>query len=184
MSPELEQKLYDNYPKIFPLETRARFWDLSCGDGWYPLIDRLCANIQSQVEYSRRMRAYDLRYNRALSRAIRTNDPAPLMKFVTFVMEDQRENRCRQLLATGAFKSVPRDIAQVVALQIKEKFGTLCFYYTGGDERISAMVSFAESVSSVICEVCGAPGECKTTRGWVTTLCETHRNERENRTRQ
>jgi hypothetical protein len=69
-------------------------------------------------------------------------------------------------------------VAQVVADQVKEKFGTLRFYYTGGDDYISGLVSMAESMSGVTCEECGAPGESGGS-GWISTLCETHRAERE-----
>jgi hypothetical protein len=73
-------------------------------------------------------------------------------------------------------KSVP----QVVATQIKEKFGTLRFYYEGGDDYISGLVSMAESWSAVACEECGVPGT-QNNQGWIKTLCETHRREREER---
>ena len=71
-------------------------------------------------------------------------------------------------------------IPQVVAVQVKEKFGTLRFYYDGGDDYISGLVSMAESWSAVACEECGAPGT-QNSRGWIKTLCETHRQEREQR---
>lgn len=65
-------------------------------------------------------------------------------------------------------------VPQVVAEQVKEKFGTLRFYYRGGDDYISGLVSMAESMSGVTCEQCGAPGETNG-QGWISTLCETHR---------
>jgi hypothetical protein len=71
-------------------------------------------------------------------------------------------------------------IPQVVAVQVKEKFGTLRFYYNGGDDVIDGMVRMAESWSAVACEECGAPGT-QNSRGWIKTLCETHRKEREDR---
>ena len=64
-------------------------------------------------------------------------------------------------------------VPQVTLDQVKEKFGTLRFYYTGGDDYISGLVSMAESMSSVTCEECGKPGE-RVGGGWVTTLCEEH----------
>jgi hypothetical protein len=64
-------------------------------------------------------------------------------------------------------------VPQVTLDQVKEKFGTLRFYYTGGDEYISGLVSMAESMSGVTCEVCGNPGE-RVGGGWITTLCEEH----------
>lgn len=74
------------------------------------------------------------------------------------------------------YKQVP----QVVATQVKEKFGTLRFYYAGGDDYISGLVSMAESWSAAACEECGAPGT-QNRQGWIKTLCETHRREREER---
>ena len=66
---------------------------------------------------------------------------------------------------------------QVVAGQVKEKFGGLRFYYSGGDEYISGLMSMTESVASVTCEVCGNPGKLRT-GGWLKTLCQEHHNER------
>jgi hypothetical protein len=69
-------------------------------------------------------------------------------------------------------------VAQVVAEQVKEKFGTLRFYYRGGDDYISGLVSMAEAMSGVTCEQCGKPGTTKPSQtGWVGTLCEEHRGE-------
>ncbi len=62
-------------------------------------------------------------------------------------------------------------IPQVTLDQVKEKFGTLRFYYTGGDEYIHGMVAMAEAMSGVTCESCGNPGERKGS-GWVHTYCE------------
>jgi hypothetical protein len=69
--------------------------------------------------------------------------------------------------------SVPDEVAQVTVSQVKEKFGTLRFYYSGGDDRIDGMVRMAESLSSVICEVCGDRGQLRG-RGWWYTACERH----------
>ena len=67
---------------------------------------------------------------------------------------------------------------QVVIEQIKEKFGTLRFYYQGGDEFIHGAVWLAESMSAAMCEECGAPGK-RTQGGWIQTLCDFHIAERE-----
>ena len=64
-----------------------------------------------------------------------------------------------------------KQVAQVTLDQVKEKFGTLRFYYTGGDDEISGMVRMAESMSGVTCEECGNPGE-RRGGGWVHTFCE------------
>ena len=69
-------------------------------------------------------------------------------------------------------------VAQVVVSQLKEKYGTLRFYYSGGDDTIDGMVSMAESMSGVTCEECGNIGESNN-GGWIKVLCEPHREERE-----
>ena len=62
-------------------------------------------------------------------------------------------------------------IPQVVAIQVKEKFGGLRFYYSGGDETVWGMAYMAEALSECTCEVCGSPGE-QTHGGWIKTLCK------------
>jgi len=70
---------------------------------------------------------------------------------------------------------------QVVADQIKEKFGTLRFYYSTiptsdlnidpiVDEIISDVVSAAERRSAYICENTGKRGELCSRMGWLRTL--------------
>jgi CDGSH-type Zn-finger protein len=55
MSPDLEDKLYNKYPKIFRKEdradeTHAMYYGIQCNDGWYALIDLLCSFIQQSVD--------------------------------------------------------------------------------------------------------------------------------------
>jgi hypothetical protein len=71
-----------------------------------------------------------------------------------------------------------KDCPQVVVEQIKEKFGTLRFYYEGGDDFVNGAVWLAESMSGKMCEECGAPGK-RTQGGWVQTLCDFHIVEKE-----
>jgi hypothetical protein len=42
MSPELEKKLVDKYPKLF---SSKQFWGFECGDGWFDILDHLCGAI-------------------------------------------------------------------------------------------------------------------------------------------
>ena len=71
-------------------------------------------------------------------------------------------------------------VPQVTVDQVKEKFGTLRFYYSGGDDTIDGMVRMAESMSGTTCEMCGNIGE-SSSEGWIKVLCETHREERNRR---
>ena len=57
--------------------------------------------------------------------------------------------------------------------QVKEKFGTLSFYYTGGDKYIHGMVSMATSMSARTCEDCGTTdGVGVTERRWIHVCCK------------
>lgn len=55
MRKELDKKLCEKYPKIFrdrnesPRVT-SMYWGFSCDDGWYGLIDALCATIKRHAE--------------------------------------------------------------------------------------------------------------------------------------
>jgi hypothetical protein len=95
--------------------------------------------------------------------------------------ERQREVAIRfnSKAASGEMREVPEEIPQVTVDQVKEKFGTLRFYYTGGDDYIDGLVSMAESMSSVTCETCGNPGK-STGGGWIKTVCEAHSGRKNN----
>lgn len=58
--------------------------------------------------------------------------------------------------------------------QVKEKFGTLRFYYIGGDDTIDKLVDAAETESAITCEMCGKVGKTTNINGWLSTLCEEH----------
>lgn len=64
--------------------------------------------------------------------------------------------------------------AQVVAVQVKEKFGGLRFYYDGGDDVIDGMVRMAESWASHTCETCGDKGKHRVDGGWHYVACDKH----------
>lgn len=64
------------------------------------------------------------------------------------------------------------DKSQVVAAQVKTKFGGLRFYINGGTDEQYGAISFAESLSYSICEYCGSMEDVGQTRGWIITLCK------------
>lgn len=121
MTPELDAKLVAKYPKIFAdrnasMQETAMCWGFSCNDGWYWLIDELCAVLQWDTD--------------------KNGQP------------------------------------QVVATQVKEKFGTLRFYTQGENDGQRGMIRLAQSMSARICECCGSTRDVEETEiGWVKTLC-------------
>jgi hypothetical protein len=83
--------------------------------------------------------------------------------------DEYKEKRLGEIVA-GDFRAVPESIPQVTLDQVKEKFGTLRFYYSGGDDVIDGMVRMAESMTEVTCEGCGNIGE-RRGGGWIHTYC-------------
>ncbi len=59
------------------------------------------------------------------------------------------------------------------ASQIKEKYGTLRFYLSGGTNEMYAITDKAQSQSSKTCETCGHPGKLRG-QGWFYTACWRH----------
>lgn len=58
MSPELEEKLYTNYPALFALREKGpqascMCFGCECSDGWYDILDSLCHDIQQHIKQGR-----------------------------------------------------------------------------------------------------------------------------------
>lgn len=68
------------------------------------------------------------------------------------------------------------NIPAVVATQVKEKFGGLRFYTRGGDAYTAALTWFADTLSTFVCEECGAPA-LRTGDSWIKTRCARHGGE-------
>jgi hypothetical protein len=150
MKKELDEQLCSKYPKIFVdrhgnmMET-AMCWGFDIGDGWYNIIDQLCFEIQSHLDWKND----------------KSRNYVPVYRWYNII------GHLRNFL--NRFKK-RQQIAQVVATQVKEKFGTLRFYYAGGDDVVDGMLRMAEAMSSVTCEECGNPGKVEG-MGWLKARC-------------
>lgn len=80
---------------------------------------------------------------------------------------------CSEIQAHIDNKNKTDPIPQTVAVQVKEKYGSLRFYVNTGDDTVYALIDFAETLSSSTCEVCGSPGKARG-GGWIKTLCDYH----------
>ena len=56
-------------------------------------------------------------------------------------------------------------------VQIKEKYGSLRFYFDGGNKAIHDIVSKYEKLSARTCIDCGAPAT-RVTTGWICPCCD------------
>lgn len=65
------------------------------------------------------------------------------------------------------------EVPALTVVRVKEKWGGLRVYYTGGDEVCRKMVDKAMEASLTICEVCGDSGELVGKR-WFSVRCRAH----------
>ena len=134
---EFVTRLETAYPAMFT----QKYGGVAIGEGWWPILEALCGQIDAYTKW--------------------------------------RNNTRESLLKANPYNhTIPEAVPQVTVAQIKEKFGGLRFYYDGGDEHISGMVRMAEMWAGRSCEECGTPGE-RGGSGWISTLCATHRAERD-----
>ena len=61
----------------------------------------------------------------------------------------------------------------IVATQVKEKWGELVVYADGTDDEADRLIEAAREASTSICEECGAPGRLYR-RGWQQVRCPAH----------
>jgi len=75
-------------------------------------------------------------------------------------------------------KELPSDERRTFAvLEIRQKFGTLTVYLSGGlTPAMSEAIDAAREASMVSCEVCGAAGTLAERRGWTSVKCHAHEN--------
>ena len=173
MRQELDAALCAKYPKMFvnrnkSMQETCMCWGFDHGDGWYNIIDQLCGNIQHHIDWSVKQRDFAITYNDMMLQA-RARNWVPFEEYYKHYTEEAREHVRIEILQLN-FRDVPELITQVTVDQVKEKFGTLRFYYTGGNTYIDGLVSMAESMSGVTCEECGNPGEQRG-GGWIHTYC-------------
>lgn len=196
MNKELQNKLFEKYPKIFrqkdlSMQETCMCWGITTGDGWYQLIDDLCAQIQWRCDHP----SYKITNGKLIDilnwPLVKLNNGlykvehwcnGEFKKRVGFQTWQSGEYEKRKgKLIRKLIRKIPRvpytgkyeEKYQIEATQVKEKFGGLRFYYSGGNEETSAMISFAEALSYKICEECGRyDNTVGSTSGWITTICK------------
>lgn len=164
MDSELQNKLYEKYPKIFRQKDMDKTetlmcWGISCGNGWFNIIDTLCREIQDMVDKPHK----NIELYAKFSKEARENGDVSKSRMWEGKIAEER------------LKIIP----QVEAVQVKEKYGTLRFYVNHHSEIIDAIISFAEEMSGVTCDACGSPGQSNN-RGWISTMCNPCREEKSN----
>ena len=177
MKKELDEYLCKTYPKMMVnrdkhMQETCMCWGFECGDGWFNILDQLMGNIQHHIDWKEKQRNGAFKYNEMAAQAKAGNFDLFEEDMKALTDAEYKEKRLAEIVA-GDFRIVPDSVPQVTLDQVKEKFGTLRFYYTGGDDYISGLVSMAESMSDITCETCGKPGT-STGGSWIKTACLEH----------
>lgn len=198
MKKELQEGLFKNYPHFFmdlpiypygdstkevleSLESLLRQEDpvvpiqfgIECGDGWYMILNDLLHNIDDHLHWDNVRRMGEVKNN--FLRSILKNLKRRTYRLPHWL--SRRTNRVISLIEGSLKKGRPPIPFRID--QIKEKYGGLRFYYSGGTEAISGMVYLAESLSYSICETCGTTKNVGSTSGWIYTICKTCWNKNE-----
>jgi hypothetical protein len=151
---EYDEYLCSTYPKLY--KNRNLTPQQSCfsvgfeiGNGWYNIIKGLSLCIQGTIDANTKER-WRIRKEKRL--------------WEKMPHDDQAKNHWLN-------RVMPEKIPQVTVDQVKEKFGTLRFYYSGGNDAIEHFVSYADVMSSLTCERCGGVAETDYSKNWVSTIC-------------
>lgn len=175
MKAELQQKIFDKYPKIFgdrtkPMTETCMCWGIDVGDGWYEIIDTLCEALTNTYTTS-----------------IQVDEEDGMRLGIEPYNFDGK---------TSYYFTI--EPPQVIASQVKEKFGMLRFYHYFEHNKdvnflletgkypllkeacdrfynyVDGIVHFAETASVSTCEITGLPGELHasggTRMGWLKVL--------------
>lgn len=148
MNKTLDNFLCEAYPRIFIERSNTVYEScmgrgFECGNGWFPIINSLCYNIQQYIDGHNKMVFENDTHKSGLAK------------------KKMRKKTDRKL------------IPPFVALQVKEKFGSLRIYYQGGDDYCRGLVDMAAIWSWSTCEICGNGGKRLVghTKGWIGSIC-------------
>lgn len=179
---DFEQKLMNKYPDLF-YKKEDESLECPCGawvpEGWETIVDELCGSINNYVKNTHRLESkiiskkyyfwrgigklLDWGHRRFLKLFPKLNKWEYNKPFYSFVEKfRQRSYKCVE------FYYVYPPAVKID--QVKEKFGELRFYYSGGDKEVAGMVRFAEYLCNQTCEVSGEKGELCRRGGWYKTL--------------
>ena len=177
-----EQQLMEKYPELFHKNDDGEL-ECACGvwvpPGWEKIINGLCCSMVQYTTstYRTKIQVINKMYYVWSSCA----DVLDWMhtKFVRLFPKYNNWEHNKPFFALVAklrakyYKCIKYNRVyppKVQINQIKEKFGGLRFYYTGGDDHVAGMIQFAEYLCNKTCEVTGEDGVLCVRGGWYKTL--------------
>ncbi len=166
MKRELDEQLCKIAPHLFTdrngdMRDTCMTWGFDCGDGWYNLLADAAQKLETLVVQWIATNPYQNEF--------------PSWIFSRYNMHVSLQWRCYSFLAIWGWLLIGLGLRRPAAWwprasQVKEKFGTLRFYMTGGTDEMYDITDEAQCKSDTICETCGQPGKLRG-RGWLYTRC-------------
>ena len=101
MKQELQDQLFEKYPDIFaqrhlPMTQSCMCWGIDTGDGWYQIIDDLCAKIKAHVDEVK------LKYPKYKMEASQVKEKFGTLRFYTDYSHPAVEEFIREAVALSA----------------------------------------------------------------------------------
>lgn len=178
-----QQYLMDKYPDLFHKNEEGKPV-CPCGvwvpEGWHTIVDELCGCIQAYIKGTSRSERKVLSKWYYFWNTLKV----VLEEFHLFIilklfkrLNTSKFNAPWSKLKNKLIRKAGRHIKyvykhppEVKIDQVKEKFGGLRFYISGGDKEVQGMIYFAEYLCSKTCEVSGEKGELCVRGAWFKTL--------------
>lgn len=158
MKKELELKLVELYPEIFrdyggDMRYTCMAWGMTCGDGWYSLLDSLCQTIELITKGKDAQVIAD-----------QVKEKFGALRFYYHIERkpnilDKTRNTLQNFMCRHGWG---RQYNKIIEWKGK--------YYKSVCEKVSDAVGYAEMQSYRICDRCGGPGE-RRGGGWVRVTC-------------
>jgi hypothetical protein len=179
---DFEKYVMEKYPSLFekdengnPIPAGCGIW---CPEGWEGIVDDLCGAINQYTTKTYRSKMVIKNRLFYFIWRIPYNVLSAIHKFIyRRIINKPSFNKLVNKLEHYLIKKSGKHISYekvycrpVTIDQIKEKFGGLRFYYTGGDKEVAGMVALAEFIASNSCELTGKKGKLCSRNGWLKTL--------------
>jgi phosphoribosyl-dephospho-CoA transferase len=152
MKDEMEKQLYDKYPMLFrqkdlSAQETCMCWGISCGQGWYKIIDEACEKLTTLAKEE----------NVVIEFAQVKEKFAGLRLYLEIIQDGKQD---REVVID--FMS-PSGEVNTLMKSPKETIW----------QKAHEITRKAEELSYQTCDICGEPGEPRQ-GGWIVTRCDKH----------
>lgn len=155
MNNENTSKLFQEFPRLFRDRENSCMGGFACGDGWYELIFKLCAAIESEA-----MRLGINPESGAWPRARQVKEKFGTLSFYCSAGDIAVDERDGDHEGEG------------MHFEAEAHGPILSLRPVPNVKSIYKLITDAAGASAHICETCGQPGKLRTNQGWWRTNCD------------